>query len=127
MKEEEKKAIENMESFINYFNRIRNSDEKGRKKLTVDKIDIKALKEILKLIEKQQKKIEELKEDNNHQWEERCRLTFDIEKNFISKDKIREKIKELENSIDNFTYRNLTGKDIRGAVIRELKSILKEE
>jgi hypothetical protein len=62
MNEEEKKAIENMESFINYFNRIRNSDEKGRKKLTVDKIDIKALKEILKLIEKQQKKIEEYQE-----------------------------------------------------------------
>ena len=55
------------------------------------------LKIILKLIEKQQKEIEELKKDNNHQWEERCRLTFDIEKNFISKDKIREKIKELEN------------------------------
>lgn len=46
---------------------------------------------------------------------------------YIRKNKIRERIKELENCIDNFTYRNLTDKDIRGAVIRELKSILKEE
>lgn len=64
MTEEEKKAIENMESFINYFNCIRNSDEKGRKKITIDKIDIEALKEILNLIEKQQKEIKELKEKN---------------------------------------------------------------
>ena len=53
-----------------------------------------------------------------------------LKENLEYENKIKEqdtKIKELENSIDNFTYRNLTGKDIRGAVIRELKSILKEE
>ena len=32
-----------------------------------------------KQIEKQQKEIEELKKDNNHQWEERCRLTFELQ------------------------------------------------
>lgn len=35
---------------------------------------------VLNLIEKQQKEIEELKEDNKHQWEERCKLTFELEK-----------------------------------------------
>lgn len=64
MSEEEKKAVEtlkNLASTIYYgdMNFIESDD----------------LKIILKLIEKQQKEIEELKKDNNHQWEERCRLT----------------------------------------------------
>ena len=66
MSEEEKKAIELLKQepdySLNYYNRE-------------NAIDI-----VLKLIEKQQKEIEELKKDNNHQWEERCRLTFDIKK-----------------------------------------------
>lgn len=47
------------------------------------------------LCDKQQKEIEELKKDNNHQWEERCKLTFELE-NYIDKDKIREKIEKYE-------------------------------
>ena len=75
---------------------------------------------ILNLIEKQQKEIEELKKDNNHQWEERCRLTFDIEKNFISKDKIREKIKEYKGlkEIDKMAYEEQ---------IKPLQELLEEE
>ena len=60
---------------------------------------------ILNLIEKQSKEIEELKEDNEHQWEERCKLTFELE-NSISNDKIKAKIEELDyNDIGNFERR----------------------
>ena len=45
---------------------------------------------------RQQKEIEELKEDNKHQWEERCKLTFELE-NSTSNDKIKAKIEEVSN------------------------------
>lgn len=91
-------------------------------------------------IEELQKENKELKEDNSHQWEERCRLTFELDKlqkeieriksidihklvedaetgQLIHKDKIRNKIKEL--TIDYHMYmggimelRELLGDDI---------------
>ena len=49
----------------------------------------------VKIINKRDKNIEELKEIANKDWGERCRLTFKLE-DCINKDKIREKIKELD-------------------------------
>lgn len=49
---------------------------------------------------KQSKEIEELKEDNKHQWEERCKLTFELE-NSTSNDKIKAKIEEIDNIFKN--------------------------
>lgn len=46
-------------------------------------------------IEKLQKENKELKEDNKNQWEERCKLTFEFE-NYIPKQKLKDKIEELE-------------------------------
>lgn len=43
-------------------------------------LDDKQANIILNLIEKLQKENTELKEDNSHQWEERCRLTFELER-----------------------------------------------
>ena len=40
----------------------------------------KRLNRQFKLLQKKDKKIEELKADNSHQWEERCKLTFELEK-----------------------------------------------
>ena len=34
---------------------------------------------LLEKLEKLQKENQELKEDNSHQWKERCRLTFELE------------------------------------------------
>ena len=39
-----------------------------------------AIETALNLLEKKDKEIEELKADNSHQWEERCKLTFELEK-----------------------------------------------
>ena len=80
MSDEEKKAYDNL-IMLKYF--------------TMEKEDKQAIDTILKLIEKQSKEIEELKEDNKHQWEERCKLTFELE-NSTSKDKIKEKIEEIK-------------------------------
>lgn len=44
---------------------------------------------------RQQKELEELKEDNKHQWEERCKLTFELE-NSTSNDKIKAKVNEVK-------------------------------
>lgn len=38
-----------------------------------------AIASILKELDRLQKENEELKEDNKHQWEERCRLTYKLE------------------------------------------------
>lgn len=85
-----------------------------------------AISNILNELDRLQKENEELKKDNNHQWEERCRLTFDIEKNFISKDKIREKIKDLEDNMILFT--NDKEKFNRYKYARDvLEKLLKEE
>ena len=41
---------------------------------------IQAIETVLSELEKKDEKIEELKADNSHQWEERCKLTFELEK-----------------------------------------------
>ena len=42
-----------------------------------------------KLLRKKDKEIQEIKDISEHDWEERCRLTFKLE-NYISKDKIND-------------------------------------
>ena len=79
-------------------------------------MEIQRLKEI---IEKQSKEIEELKEDNEHQWEERCKLTFELE-NSISNDKIKAKIEEVD-------YKMIAHQDVREAVKSILQSLLEKE
>lgn len=118
MSEEEKKAIEELKKVRWCSLAIVVKNEDG--KMDISYFTEKHKKTILNLIEKQQKEIKELEKDNNHQWEERCRLTFDIEKNFISKDKIREKIKEYKGlkEIDKMAYEEQ---------IKPLQELLEEE
>ena len=115
MTEEEKEAILHFKKYENKL--VYEINEK----------DKRYAKTILNYIDKLEKENKELKEDNSHQWEERCRLTFKLDKlqkeveeekekhkatiynfelvvdkleNSISKDKIRNKIKELEDFIE---------------------------
>ena len=96
MSEEEKKAIENLKDFFNEAIKY--------KSCIIIPYNTKSFDTILNLIEKQQKEIEELKEENK-QYKIQEDLTFKcLEKtkymsNYISKDKIREKIENLENYI----------------------------
>ena len=93
--EEEQKAIERFKS------KIKRADVGILKFSDVyTTLDIHNLRVLLNLIEKQSKEIEELKEDNKHQWEERCKLTFELE-NSTSNDKIKAKIEEIDNIFKN--------------------------
>ena len=51
---------------------------------------------LLNLISKLQKENKELKEDNSHQWEERCRLTFELERLQEENQELKEENKELK-------------------------------
>ena len=55
----------------------------------------KRLNRQFKLLQKKDKKIEELKADNSHQWEERCKLTFELEKKDKEYEELTETSKEL--------------------------------
>ena len=100
---EEKKAIDELWHFDCAYNReikiVLNLIEKQskeieeyKKQLDLDnECEIALNSKVMDL----EKEIEELKEDNKHQWEERCKLTFELE-NSTSNDKIKAKIEELE-------------------------------
>jgi hypothetical protein len=129
MSKEEKEAIETFKNIvIQEYDWWINKDDYAES--NVEEAN-DAIKTILKLIEKQQKEIEELKEDNNHQWEERCKLTFKLQ-NSISKDKIREKINEHKNNIpylskfDDWKEKEYTNEDITNYCIETLEELLKE-
>lgn len=56
-------------TLLNRLEQLEKENEKKRKRLDKQ----------FKLLEKRDKEIEELKADNSHQWEERCKLTFAFE------------------------------------------------
>lgn len=46
--------------------------------------------------------------------------------NYIDKDKIKEKIKEVESGKENYTFEKLTSEDIRRTIITNLQELLGE-
>lgn len=78
-----------------------------------------------RLLRKKDKEIQEIKDISEHDWEERCRLTFKLE-DYISKDKIREKIKELENKYEEMGEYSLLRESITYE-IKPLKELLEEK
>lgn len=73
-----------------------------------------------------EKEIEELKEDNKHQWEERCKLTFKLE-NSTSNDKIKAKIEEYRHK--DFIKMQVVMKHDKEAlkIVDVLQSLLEKE
>lgn len=80
MSDEEKKAIERFKNFIYTYQDVIEDEYSDYEEKESAKEYQEVSEKILNLIEKQQKEIEELKEDNKHQWEERCKLTFELKK-----------------------------------------------
>lgn len=78
---------------------------------------------ILNLIEKQQKEIESLKSNHKelHNFTTSC---LDTLKDFVHKDKIRERIKELESDTTNKFSFELSDADIRNIIVINLKELL---
>ena len=91
MSEEEKKAIEYFEKYINDFER------RIGKNLTTEFNE--HLKVLLNQVENQQKEIEELKQNRDEYKEEYKKLLNARYYNYISKDKIREIIAEYQKQL----------------------------
>lgn len=126
MSDEEKKAIESFkEENNNDLSRFDDFNSYTQFKVKRDKL-------IIDLVEKQQKEIEELKEDNKHQWEERCKLTFELE-NSTSNDKIKAKIepklKELDEQINEEWKKYGNSKELQDMedMYNFLQSLLEKE
>lgn len=137
MSEEEKKAIENLDELLGLTVNAYNdeSNDESVKKLYGKYVDV--YETILNLIDKLQKENEELKEKNKtleltNTLRSYCKideLANAYQANSISKDKIREKIKELEEYIVK-TEEETCGRCItigEDMTIRYLKELLEEE
>jgi len=133
---EEKKAIERINNLIWGFKRKENKQSKFKKDLWgyFKYRDYEATEILLNLIEKQQKEIEEnqvlIDDIKDH------RIVYidtpEFEEKFISKDKIREKLKKLrreEDKIYKLNYELEPEKAIDSLLLRigDLKEFLKEE
>lgn len=88
LSEEEKKAIEYLTKYIHW-------ETYGERSLETD------IKTVLNLLDKKQKEIKELKETNEDNAEKSLLNDIFIKKNYISKDKIREKIKEYQEKAED--------------------------
>ena len=133
MSEEEKKAIELLTELRGLYEATAEDHKfRGTLSIQVDEDDSDAIATILNLIEKQQEEIEELKEaikerETRLQEEinENCKLKTELYGNSISKDKIRDKILELE-EIKN-AFQNDEWKREYNYKIEPLKELLDEK
>ena len=144
MSDEEKKAIEKLRkeidnikiSILGFERDIEDKD--WLKKVTGElKNDISAREIILNLIEKQSKEIEKLKEDNKKLTDEylvqRDLINPDFLKDYVSKDKIKAKIEEVDIQLqklkDGLTDRktNFVNKNMLFAQKKVLQSLLEKE
>lgn len=103
--EKENKAIEDLRKTINYYNKRFEENEKITAVL-VDNFDVENLFVLLNLVEKQQKEIDRLSFDNkildcqlDSNGKNIDMLKNEILNNMISKEAIRNKIKDLESYI----------------------------
>ena len=100
MSEEEKKAIDKLKSIVKVNNVFLYNVENQ----TINQEEIKAIEIVLNLIEKQQKEIEELKEEHNSKYYHTLKLKeLENEINNDWETKIKAKIKDLEDLMILFT------------------------
>lgn len=92
MNEEEKKAINDLKRTVERY------EAKPIDKISVefDEFDYKIVKIVLNLIKKLQKENEELKEINEQLSENKLLQDIEIKKNFIPKQKIKNKIERIQ-------------------------------
>lgn len=133
MNEEEKKAIDILKDFTENEDTIYCYDWQGFDYETI----LSAIECLLNLIDKQQKEIEELKEINKQQflnYEAKIdKMEYEMGYEYISKDKVKEMIEELEENIKNYNessyYDPFYNTDYIARVNAQiiiLKSLLKE-
>jgi DNA-binding MarR family transcriptional regulator len=100
MNKKEKKAIEYLKDDIKSYLYLLNNDDKQKDYYIKEYPNMEAKRILLNLVEKQQKEIEELNKNKQQiNYNEIFSPDF-VEENFISKDKIREKLNYFEHSFD---------------------------
>ena len=130
MTEEEKKAIERIEDIIYKRDETNYADDR---EITLYEDDIQKISKLLNLIDKQKEEIDYYKKQNEIKGKLLNKSLNETRKHCISKDKIRDKIKELEENIkvynENSYYDPFYNTDyvarIKAQIII-LKSLLKE-
>lgn len=117
MNEEENKAVDYLKNDVVYWL------DKGKDFVVIDIGENKKLHTLLHLIKKQQNKIEA--QEMEHQYDQNMidDLKGEMVHNWIHKDKIREKIEELENIIE---FEKPTYEDCLKYTIDILEKLLKE-
>ena len=128
MSEEEKKAIENTEQILKEWQKIVDIEDDMERDIEMncysEEMPFFEMKTLLKLVKKQQKEIKELKDIEADYI--RRRKTFNavlLKQGYISKDKIREKIKEIQ----NYTFMNEEEIRQQDYAIERLKELFEEE
>jgi len=89
-----------------------------------------SLKDILELVQEQEKEIEENKKYIVNLTDEQYRKLVDVIRNEINKkweDKIKAKIEEIQNRNENYIFDKLTSEDIKRTIITNLQSLLEKE
>ena len=128
MTEEEKKAIKYLKNEIERVNK-ENNFKKMPKEIVCIPLFLTYSETLLNLIEKLQKEIEELKKPKDNiqvvYGSRNYGKTNSIVKEYISKDKIREKIKDLQKDYNNDVF--IGYEKITGEAIKKLKELLEEE
>lgn len=101
----------------------------------IDSEDVGSVKIVLNIIEKQQKEIERLYKDN-YRLDRENQLKFEKAvdtSDYVNKDKIREKIKELKDNrpylskFDDWKEKEYTNEDINNMCVEVLEDLLGDE
>lgn len=103
-----------------YFNNIC-FDETNKITADLCTIGINEIRAIENLIKRYKELEEENKNIKNHIYYKEI-----VELNYIPKSKVREKIKEVNNSNENYTFYKLTSADIRKTITTNLEELLQE-
>jgi len=140
MSEEEKKAIETVESFIKYYKT--NEQTSHRANLDVFREECQAIEFILNKYDVTQKELNNLKEIEQSHQEENGKLRVELEQekernellerhiknNYTSKDKIKEKIEDYEKIIkatfEDTTWYGQNRRDKCYEILRNLNELL---
>ena len=125
-------AIEHILS--NYKRVLKENEELVQEKINNQKIIALSQNDMLNYqIEKYKEHIEKLQKENERL---NTQIQYDvthiytpqtIELNYIPLQKVKDKIEELNNNKENYTFERLTSKDIRKTVVTNLQELLERE
>ena len=128
MIDKEEITIEEIEKFLEETIKCKCLDKDMFDNYCINSKDINTIKRIIekiKRLEERNKELEEEKERIGKLYYEANENCIKYEKDYIPKSQIKEKIEELKNNNENYTF-TLTSEDIRRTIITNLQELLKD-